>query len=88
MFLFAVVRAGRERDAALFSDLHRKLQSHGHVVTNRWAVLYLLLKLSDAKQPNVRPLLSIHAVSGETPAEAAMFETKTRTLGSRWSRGR
>ncbi|XP_075446802.1 gamma-tubulin complex component 3 isoform X2 [Ascaphus truei] len=47
------VRQRREADAALFSELHRKLQSQG-VLKNRWSILYLLLSLSEdpRKQPN------------------------------------
>ncbi|XP_018102678.1 gamma-tubulin complex component 3 homolog isoform X2 [Xenopus laevis] len=47
------VRQRREADGALFSELHRKLQSQG-VLKNRWSVLYLLLSLSEdpRKQPN------------------------------------
>ena len=42
-----LVRRGRESDAAVFSDLHRKLQSQG-VLRNRWAILHLLLSLSES----------------------------------------
>ncbi|XP_067842763.1 gamma-tubulin complex component 3 isoform X2 [Heptranchias perlo] len=46
-----MVRQRREADAALFSELHRKLQSQG-IIKNRWAVLYLLLSLSeDPRKP-------------------------------------
>uniref|UniRef100_A0A4W3IZB7 Tubulin gamma complex component 3 n=1 Tax=Callorhinchus milii TaxID=7868 RepID=A0A4W3IZB7_CALMI len=46
-----MVRQRRETDAALFSELHRKLQSQG-VLKNRWAILYLLLSLSeDPRKP-------------------------------------
>ncbi|XP_032879048.1 gamma-tubulin complex component 3 isoform X2 [Amblyraja radiata] len=46
-----MVRQRRETDAALFSELHRKLQSQG-IIKNRWAVLYLLLSLSeDPRKP-------------------------------------
>nr|XP_033803946.1 gamma-tubulin complex component 3 isoform X2 [Geotrypetes seraphini] len=47
------VRQRREADAALFSELHRKLQSQG-VLKNRWSILYLLLSLSEdpRKPPN------------------------------------
>ncbi|GCB66303.1 hypothetical protein scyTo_0004942 [Scyliorhinus torazame] len=46
-----MVRQRREVDAALFSELHRKLQSQG-IIKNRWAVLYLLLSLSeDPRKP-------------------------------------
>eukprot|EP00057_Strongylocentrotus_purpuratus_P005521 XP_003731157.2 PREDICTED: LOW QUALITY PROTEIN: gamma-tubulin complex component 3 [Strongylocentrotus purpuratus] len=41
----------READAAYFSELHRKLQSQG-VLKNRWAILYLLLTLSEEKKGN------------------------------------
>ncbi|KAK3095374.1 hypothetical protein FSP39_013926 [Pinctada imbricata] len=47
MALFTVVRKGREKDAAIFSELNRKLQSQG-VLQNRWAVLHLLMTLSDS----------------------------------------
>nr|XP_012421073.1 PREDICTED: gamma-tubulin complex component 3 isoform X2 [Odobenus rosmarus divergens] len=48
-----LVRQRREADAALFSDLHRKLHSQG-VLKNKWSILYLLLSLSEdpRKQPN------------------------------------
>ncbi|CAC5369535.1 TUBGCP3 [Mytilus coruscus] len=42
-----LVRRGRESDAAVFSDLHRKLQSQG-VLRNRWSILHLLLSLADS----------------------------------------
>ncbi|OCT92539.1 hypothetical protein XELAEV_18015595mg [Xenopus laevis] len=47
------VRQRREADGALFSELHRKLQSQC-VLKNRWSILYLLLSLSEdpRKQPN------------------------------------
>ncbi|KAM4700413.1 gamma-tubulin complex component 3 isoform 2-T2 [Discoglossus pictus] len=47
------VKQRREADGALFSELHRKLQSQG-VLKNRWSILYLLLSLSEdpRKQPN------------------------------------
>ncbi|XP_070574424.1 gamma-tubulin complex component 3 homolog [Ptychodera flava] len=40
-----LVKQGRQKDAAVFSELHRKLQSQA-VLKNRWAVLYLLHELS------------------------------------------
>ncbi|KAM4859980.1 LOW QUALITY PROTEIN: gamma-tubulin complex component 3 [Thomomys bottae] len=40
------IRQRREADAALFSELHRKLHSQG-VLKNAWSVLYLLLNLSE-----------------------------------------
>ncbi|KAL3847372.1 hypothetical protein ACJMK2_018287 [Sinanodonta woodiana] len=46
-----LVRRGREKDAAIFTELHRKLQSQG-LLKNRWAVLYLLLSLSDVDVKN------------------------------------
>ncbi|XP_040480687.1 gamma-tubulin complex component 3 isoform X4 [Ursus maritimus] len=48
-----LIRQRREADAALFSELHRKLHSQG-VLKNKWSVLYLLLSLSEdpRKQPN------------------------------------
>lgn len=46
-----LVRQRREADAALFSELHRKLHSQG-VLKNKWAILYLLLSLSeDPRRP-------------------------------------
>ncbi|XP_070264680.1 gamma-tubulin complex component 3 isoform X2 [Myotis yumanensis] len=46
-------RQRREADAALFSELHRKLHSQG-VLKNKWSILYLLLSLSEdpRRQPN------------------------------------
>ncbi|KAL5004454.1 hypothetical protein ScPMuIL_017910 [Solemya velum] len=41
-----LVRRGREKDAAIFSELHRKLQSQG-LLKNRWAILHLLMTLSE-----------------------------------------
>ncbi|XP_012878295.1 PREDICTED: gamma-tubulin complex component 3 [Dipodomys ordii] len=41
-----LIRQRREADAALFSELHRKLHSQG-VLKNTWSVLYLLLNLSE-----------------------------------------
>ncbi|XP_055985774.1 gamma-tubulin complex component 3 isoform X2 [Sorex fumeus] len=48
-----LIRQRRDGDAALFSDLHRKLHSQG-VLRNVWSTLYLLLSLSEdpRKPPN------------------------------------
>ncbi|KAK2491759.1 hypothetical protein MC885_000241 [Smutsia gigantea] len=48
-----LTRQRREADAALFSELHRKLHSQG-VLKNKWSILYLLLSLSEdpRKQPH------------------------------------
>uniref|UniRef100_A0A480TXD0 Gamma-tubulin complex component 3 isoform 1 n=1 Tax=Sus scrofa TaxID=9823 RepID=A0A480TXD0_PIG len=48
-----LTRQRREADAALFSELHRKLHSQG-VLKNKWSILYLLLSLSEdpRKQPS------------------------------------
>ncbi|XP_006825888.1 gamma-tubulin complex component 3 homolog, partial [Saccoglossus kowalevskii] len=40
-----LVRQRRTQDAAVFAELHRKLQSQG-VLKNRWSILYLLYELS------------------------------------------
>ncbi|XP_015219935.1 gamma-tubulin complex component 3 [Lepisosteus oculatus] len=49
-----LVKQRREADAALFSELHRKLQSQG-VLKNRWSILYLLLSLcEDPRKPPSR----------------------------------
>ncbi|KAM4537970.1 gamma-tubulin complex component 3 isoform 2-T2 [Fundulus diaphanus] len=49
-----LLRQRREADAALFSELHRKLQTQG-VLKHRWSVLYLLLSLSeDPRKPSSR----------------------------------
>ncbi|XP_008940859.1 PREDICTED: gamma-tubulin complex component 3-like, partial [Merops nubicus] len=47
------VRQRREADAALFSELYRKLGSQG-ILKNKWSILYLLLSLSEdpRKQSN------------------------------------
>lgn len=41
-----VVKQGREKDAVLFAELHRRLSSQG-VWRNTWAILHLLLVLAD-----------------------------------------
>ncbi|KAB0341383.1 hypothetical protein FD754_018309 [Muntiacus muntjak] len=48
-----LTRQRREADAALFSELHRKLHSQG-VLKNKWSILYLLLSLSEdpRRQPS------------------------------------
>ncbi|XP_013880082.1 gamma-tubulin complex component 3 [Austrofundulus limnaeus] len=49
-----LLRQRREADAALFSELHRKLQTQS-VLKHRWSVLYLLLSLSeDPRKPSSR----------------------------------
>uniref|UniRef100_A0A8C6PFM7 Tubulin gamma complex component 3 n=1 Tax=Nothobranchius furzeri TaxID=105023 RepID=A0A8C6PFM7_NOTFU len=49
-----LLKQRREGDAALFSELHRKLQTQG-VLKHRWSVLYLLLSLSeDPRKPSSR----------------------------------
>ncbi|KAM9835769.1 gamma-tubulin complex component 3 isoform 1-T1 [Aulostomus maculatus] len=49
-----LLKQRRETDAALFSELHRKLQTQG-VLKHRWSVLYLLLSLSDdPRKPSSR----------------------------------
>ncbi|KAM8872995.1 gamma-tubulin complex component 3 isoform 3-T3 [Synchiropus picturatus] len=51
-----LLKQRREADAALFSELHRKLQTQG-VLKHRWSVLYLLLSLSeDPRKPSSRSL--------------------------------
>ncbi|XP_040038244.2 gamma-tubulin complex component 3 [Gasterosteus aculeatus] len=46
-----LLKQRREADAALFSELHRKLQTQS-VLKHRWSVLYLLLSLSeDPRKP-------------------------------------
>ena len=62
-----MVRQKRERDAAIFSELHRKLQGQT-LIKNRWAILYLLMKLSEDKnKPKVSncifDLISYHLFS-------------------------
>ncbi|XP_029114290.1 gamma-tubulin complex component 3 isoform X2 [Scleropages formosus] len=49
-----LLKQRREADAALFSELHRKLQTQG-VLKHRWSVLYLLLSLcEDPRKPSCR----------------------------------
>ncbi|KAM6958543.1 gamma-tubulin complex component 3 [Tautogolabrus adspersus] len=49
-----MLKQRREADAALFSELHRKLQTQS-VLKHRWSVLYLLLSLSeDPRKPSSR----------------------------------
>ena len=62
VFSVLVVRQKRERDAAVFSELHRKLQGQT-MLKNRWAILYLLMKLSEDKN---RPKVSLMHIRSET----------------------
>ncbi|XP_063734236.1 LOW QUALITY PROTEIN: gamma-tubulin complex component 3 [Eleginops maclovinus] len=49
-----LLKQRREADAALFSELHRKLQTQS-VLKHRWSVLYLMLSLSeDPRKPSGR----------------------------------
>uniref|UniRef100_A0AAY4ELT8 Gamma-tubulin complex component n=1 Tax=Denticeps clupeoides TaxID=299321 RepID=A0AAY4ELT8_9TELE len=49
-----LLKQRREPDAALFSELHRKLQTQG-VLKHRWSILYLLLSLcDDPRKPSSR----------------------------------
>lgn len=49
-----LLKQRREADAALFSELHRKLQTQS-VLKHRWSVLYLLLSLAeDPRKPSSR----------------------------------
>ncbi|XP_068447053.1 gamma-tubulin complex component 3 [Clinocottus analis] len=49
-----LLKQRREADAALFSELHRNLQTQS-VLKHRWSVLYLLLSLSeDPRKPSGR----------------------------------
>lgn len=49
-----LLKQRREADAALFSELHRKLQTQS-VLKHRWSVLYLLLSLAeDPRKPSGR----------------------------------
>ncbi|XP_067116382.1 gamma-tubulin complex component 3 [Osmerus mordax] len=49
-----LVKQRREVDAALFSELHRKLQTQG-VLKHKWSILYLLLSLcEDPRKPSSR----------------------------------
>lgn len=49
-----LLKQRREADAALFSELHRKLQSQSFL-KHRWSVLYLMLSLSeDPRKPSGR----------------------------------
>ncbi|XP_066517256.1 gamma-tubulin complex component 3 [Hoplias malabaricus] len=49
-----LLKQRREADAALFSELHRKLQTQG-VLKHRWSILYLLLSLcEDPRKPPSR----------------------------------
>ncbi|TNN53887.1 Gamma-tubulin complex component 3 [Liparis tanakae] len=49
-----LLKQRREADAALFSELHRKLQTQS-VLKHRWSVLYLMLSLAeDPRKPSGR----------------------------------
>uniref|UniRef100_A0A671PRM7 Gamma-tubulin complex component 3 homolog n=1 Tax=Sinocyclocheilus anshuiensis TaxID=1608454 RepID=A0A671PRM7_9TELE len=54
-----LLKQRREADAALFSELHRKLQTQG-VLKHRWSILYLLLSLcEDPRKPSNRVPVSL-----------------------------
>ena len=44
--MYVVMKQGRKEDAVLFAELHRRMSSQG-VWHNGWAILHLLLVLSD-----------------------------------------
>ena len=46
MVMYIVMKQGRKEDAVLFAELHRRMSSQG-VWHNGWAILHLLLVLSD-----------------------------------------
>ena len=46
VLVYTVMKQGRKEDAVLFADLHRRMSSQG-VWHNGWAILHLLLVLSD-----------------------------------------
>uniref|UniRef100_A0A672PMP9 Gamma-tubulin complex component 3 homolog n=1 Tax=Sinocyclocheilus grahami TaxID=75366 RepID=A0A672PMP9_SINGR len=55
-----LLKQRREADAALFSELHRKLQTQG-VLKHRWSILYLLLSLcEDPRKPSNPAILQIY----------------------------
>uniref|UniRef100_A0A8C1W1B9 Tubulin, gamma complex associated protein 3 n=1 Tax=Cyprinus carpio TaxID=7962 RepID=A0A8C1W1B9_CYPCA len=58
-----LLKQRREADAALFSELHRKLQTQG-VLKHRWSILYILLSLcEDPRKPSNRvPVCSYGAL--------------------------
>ncbi|XP_040847058.1 gamma-tubulin complex component 3 isoform X1 [Ochotona curzoniae] len=56
-----LIRQRREADAALFSELHRKLHSQG-VLKNKWSILYLLLNLSEDPRKQVGKVSSYAAL--------------------------
>ncbi|KAL4219924.1 Gamma-tubulin complex component 3 [Mactra antiquata] len=73
-----LVCQGRERDAIRFAELHRKLQSQG-LVKNRWAVLYVLMSLSENESKHAKEKSSsslfvrgIPGYSTSTPFNAGM----------------
>ena len=46
IIMYVVMKQGRKEDAVLFAELHRRMSSQG-VWHNGWAILHLLLVLSD-----------------------------------------
>uniref|UniRef100_A0A8C4RB63 Tubulin gamma complex component 3 n=1 Tax=Eptatretus burgeri TaxID=7764 RepID=A0A8C4RB63_EPTBU len=79
-----LVRQERERDAALFAELHRKLQSQG-ILHQRWAILYLLLGLAEnPRRPTDKGFSSstlftqaLAALPHSTPLEPTSTATST-----------
>ncbi|XP_053403084.1 gamma-tubulin complex component 3-like [Mercenaria mercenaria] len=64
-----LVRRGREKDAITFAELHRKLQSQG-LVKNRWAILYLLMSLSESESKYSKDKASSSLFSRGLPSYA------------------
>uniref|UniRef100_A0A8I6GLP6 Tubulin gamma complex component 3 n=2 Tax=Rattus norvegicus TaxID=10116 RepID=A0A8I6GLP6_RAT len=80
-----LIRQRREADAALFSELHRKLHSQG-VLKNKWSILYLLLNLSEdpRKQASKHPL---HCGINQEPPLPGMPDSAILCYICGWSHG-
>ncbi|XP_065887804.1 gamma-tubulin complex component 3 homolog isoform X2 [Dysidea avara] len=63
-FIACMAKQGREKDAVLFAELHRRLSSQG-VWHNTWAILHLLLVLAD--ENTTSPAHSMTSLLLETP---------------------
>ncbi|KAJ0009613.1 hypothetical protein NQD34_001315 [Periophthalmus magnuspinnatus] len=90
-----LLKQRRAEDAALFSELHKRLQGQG-VLKHRWSVLYLLLSLSeDPRKPSssrVGPYSSLFAQPLPRDAHSRPFyctrpQSLSLTYGDRTSSG-
>uniref|UniRef100_A0A672S5M7 Uncharacterized protein n=1 Tax=Sinocyclocheilus grahami TaxID=75366 RepID=A0A672S5M7_SINGR len=78
-----LLKQRREADAALFSELHRKLQTQG-VLKHRWSILYLLLSLcEDPRKPSNLFLQILH--NNVPPAQLPRWHQQYGSILDQWA---